>query len=164
MKRLIYLCATLLLLTACSEKESVFYTARYGVERVEIAITLTSTSEEYDELREQITANALSDAPVEAGGYYLLDFSRFDGGELYIYRTAGDEPLVGTFDKTPAATEMTFNYNEMTQQVETASYSDENNIRYTVLKTDLTEYYRTMLQPEIIQSVARMEYTDYLYY
>lgn len=164
MKRLIYLCATLLLLTACSEKEEVFYTARYGVERVEISIGLTSESEEYDNLRAQITANALSEAPVEAGGYYLLDFSRFDGGELYIFRTTGDEPLVGTFTKTPAASEMTFHYDDRSQVVTTESYTDEQQMRYTVLCTDLTEYYRTMMQSEVIQSVVRYEYTDYLYY
>ncbi|MDO4758784.1 MAG: lipoprotein [Rikenellaceae bacterium] len=164
MKRLLFTLTTLLILTACSEKEDVFYTARYGVERVEIGIGLTSETDEYDDLRAQITANALSEAPVEAGGCYRLDFSRFDGGELYIYPTAEAEPLVGTFTKSPAATEITFHYDERETLVTTAPYIAENGIQYTVLKTDLTEYYRTMMQTEIIQSVVRLEYTNYLYY
>ena len=107
MKRLFFSCLCAVCCLACSEAEDVFYSTTYPVTEVKVTVTLNDAVAS-DLTTEQITEEALAQIPVVAGGSYRLDYSRFDGGELYVTPSEGAETLVGTFDKMPAASQMTF--------------------------------------------------------
>lgn len=162
MKRLLYIALSALLMTACTEDEGeVFYTAHYPIVRLDAAITLSAADAAFEE---QIRTAVLADAPVKEGGSYQLDFNRFDGGLLFVRPTADESPIAGTFDKQPAAKEMTFSFGEQSYLVRSSSYTDETALLpMTLLTVDVTEQYRTLFESESILEVLRLEYTSYPY-
>ena len=116
MKQLKYGTACLLLLAAaCGDDSDAFYTAVYPVVRVEAEITLpdpepgptdptdptdptnptdptepeTKAGEnETDPVVERIREEIEAAAPVKAGGSYVLEFTKYNGGRLRIRQTA----------------------------------------------------------------------------
>lgn len=162
MKRLWLIALSALLFVACGEQEGeVFYSASYPIVRLDAQITLSA---EDDAFEEQIRAAVVEEAPVQVGGSYLLDFNRFDGGLLFVRPTADSSPIAGSFDKQPAAKEMTFSYEEQSYLVRCTSYTDEGSLLpMTLLTIDVTEQYRALFESEQILEVLRQEYTAYPY-
>ena len=127
MKQLKYGTACLLLLAAaCGDDSDAFYTAVYPVVRVEAEITLpapepgptdptdptnptdptepeTKAGEnETDPVVERIREEIEAAAPVKAGGSYVLEFTKYNGGRLRIRQTAEADRVRGVFFKDPA--------------------------------------------------------------
>ena len=167
MRKLLYI-AAVLLLVACSKKEDVFYSTTYPITKVEVQSTLpngldTSLTAQIEEAK----ADAEATVPVAAGGSYQLDFSRYDGGELYVISADGAEVLIGEFDKVPASRELTFRYGEQNYLAKLTSYTpeEEEALRCVLFEIDLTEYYKVIyptLAP-INFKLVRKEYTSHLY-
>ncbi|MBR5464618.1 MAG: hypothetical protein IKU77_02340 [Alistipes sp.] len=157
MNRLWILFTALFLSTACSNKEGeVFYSAHYPVTEVDVRITLAATDVA---LEEEIRTRVLNEAPVTAGGCYRLDFNRFDGGLLYTQHHEGAEFVVSSFDKVPAAGELTFHFGEKSYIVTNGSYINEEGIECATFWVDLTEEFH--LENESIQTVRRIEFTSH---
>ena len=166
MRKLLYI-VTALLLGACSKKEDVFYSTTYPVTKVEIQTSIPDGTEaSLAALIEEAAADAEATAPVSAGGAYQLDFSRYNGGELYITPTAGAEALIGEFDKVPASYELTFRYGEQNYLARLTPYTpEEEALRCVLFEINLTEYYK-VLYPALASAnfkVVRKEYTSHLY-
>lgn len=119
MKQLKYGTACLLLLAAaaCGDDSDAYYTAVYPVVRVEAEITLptpepdptdptqpeTKAGEnETDPVAERIKAEIEAAAPVKAGGSYVLEFTKYNGGRLWIRQAAEADRVRGVFFKDPA--------------------------------------------------------------
>lgn len=159
MKRLLILLIAALAFTACSEQEGeVFYTALYPIVQLEVEVTLSAANEEAEAA---IRSRVETDSPMLTTGSFRLDFNRFDGGVLYITREAGDATLTGSFTKQPAAREMTFTVEEQSYTVTETAYINESGLECLRFSTDLTDYYREVLQDETITSVVRYLYTSH---
>ena len=162
MKRLFFSCLCAVCCWACSESEDVFYSTTYPVTEVKVTVTLNDAVAS-DLTTEQITEEALVLIPVVAGGSYRLDYSRFDGGELYVTPSEGAETLVGTFDKVPAASQMTFHYGDWSYSVRTGSYTSTDGWLCVSLNSDLTAYFQEKYGEAAPKQVIRHEYTTHLF-
>lgn len=156
---------TALAMVACSKSEEVFYSTTYEITNVEVLVLYNSESEDYDpSLMEQIEAEVEAAAPVKAGGSYRLDFDRFDGGQLFVRRTAESEEEVGSFTKQPAARDITMEYADTSYVVTTQRYTtDEDTTPRTLFEVDLTDHYRRTTKNLALTRVLRNEYTSHLY-
>lgn len=166
MRKLLYI-ATALLVVACTKKEDVFYSTTYPVTQVEIQASIPDNIDaELVTLIEAAKADAEATAPVGAGGSYQLDFSRYNGGELYVTPAADAEVLIGEFDKVPASNELTFRYGEQNYLAKLTHYIPEGEaLRCVLFEIDLTAYYK-VLYPSLASTnfkLARKEYTSHLY-
>ncbi len=166
MKKVLYTLFALLGITACSEKESVFYSTTYTVTDLAINTPETQSAEaDYVALVDQIKGEALAAAPVGVTGSYRLDFSRYDGGELYVQTHAEAEPIVGEFDKVPASNELSFRYGEEVYTAKVSPYTTEEGMRCVVFEIDLTDYYKA-LYPALEGTpfrLVRKEFTSHIY-
>ena len=163
MKNLFYIATAMLMLGACSEKEDVYYSTTYSVTKVEIQTSIPEgTDASLVALIEEAAADAEATAPIS----YQLDFSRYNGGELYVTPAADAEVLVGEFDKVPASKELTFRYGEYEYLAKLASYTpEESALRCVLFEIDLTAYYKA-LYPTLADTnfkLVRKEYTSHLY-
>ena len=166
MRKLLYI-ATALLVVACTKKEDVFYSTTYPVTQVEIQTSIPDNIDaSLATLIDEAKADAETTAPVVAGGSYQLDFSRYNGGELYVTPAADAEVLIGEFDKVPASNELTFRYGEQKYLAKLTHYIPEGEaLRCVLFEIDLTAYYK-VLYPSLASTnfkLARKEYTSHLY-
>lgn len=164
-----HLLCTLLALcgcAACSEKTEVFYTADYPVRSLTVAVE--QQEEGTAPTAAQLAALESSvrfDAPVQEGGSYRTEFDRYDGGILRVLPAEGEEPVVGTFTKQPAAQRMTFEFGEERYTVYTASYTDGEPLPqgvtgYTEFRVDVTERYADHLPAAcLVTKIYRIERT-----
>lgn len=168
-----------LLLAACSESE-VFYTAVYPVVRVEAAVTVPSTEPEpepepeptpesradegetTDPVVEEIKAEIVASAQVQAGGGYTLNFSKYNGGRARIDTGTEAGTVIGAFFKTPGTSEILIYCPEPeTEYTFTLStYQDTDGRTKTVLVTDLTEQYQALYPDAGITKAERRSYTS----
>ncbi len=164
MKRLLTLLTATLLVTACSRQEDVFYSTTYAVTEVKARHTLPDTSDsELTQLVEQLIEEVVATAPVTAGGAYRLDFSRFDGGELYVTPRADAEVVTGEFDKVPASSKLTFRYSDEEYPAKVTSYTTEEGMRHVCFEVDVTDRYAERLPEGSSVRLIRQEYTSHLY-
>ena len=167
MRKLLYI-ATALLVVACTKKEDVFYSTTSPVTQVEIQTSIPDNIDaSLATLIDEAKADAETTAPVVAGGSYRLDFSRYNGGELYVTPAADAAVLIGEFDKVPASNELTFRYGEQNYLAKLTPYTpeEEGAVRCVLFEIDLTEYYK-VLYPSLASTnfkLARKEYTSHLY-
>ena len=75
--------------------------------------TTDGTEEPVDPLVAQIQAEVLAEAPVQAGGSYALDFTRYNRGPLTVDTAAEAGTVPGAFFKEPGATEIRFLFLEL---------------------------------------------------
>lgn len=111
---------------------------------------------------EEIRNAVLAAAPVQAGGFYVLDYSEYNGGLLRVKSSAEGETLSGTFVKMPGSSEITFTYGEGMEYTATlSSYTTSEGARCARFTVDLTESYRTLYPDAGIESVVRYENTSH---
>lgn len=111
---------------------------------------------------EEIRNAVLAAAPVQAGGFYVLDYSEYNGGLLRVKSSAEGETLSGTFVKMPGSSEITFTYGEGVEYTATlSSYTTAEGARCARFTVDLTESYRTLYPDAGIESVVRYENTSH---
>ena len=182
MKQLKYGTACLLLLAAaaCGDDSDAYYTAVYPVVRVEAEITLptpepdptdptdptqpeTKAGEnETDPVAERIKAEIEAAAPVKAGGSYVLEFTKYNGGRLWVRQAAEADRVRGVFFKDPGATDILVYCPEpaMEYTCTVAAYNDEDGSSKTLLTVDLTEEYKALYPEAGITRAVRREYTS----
>ena len=175
MKQLKYGTACLLLLAAaCGDDSDAFYTAVYPVVRVEAEITLpapepgptapeTKAGEnETDPVVERIREEIEAAAPVKAGGSYVLEFTKYNGGRLRIRQTAEADRVRGVFFKDPGATDILVYCPEpaMKYTCVVSAYKAEDGTSKTLLTVDLTEEYQALYPEAGITKAVRREYTS----
>ena len=178
MKQLKYGTACLLLLAAaCGDDSDAFYTAVYPVVRVEAEITLpdpepgpTNPTEpetkagenETDPVVERIREEIEAAAPVKAGGSYVLEFTKYNGGRLRIRQTAEADRVRGVFFKDPGATDILVYCPEpaMKYTCAVSAYKAEDGTSKTLLTVDLTEEYQALYPEAGITKAVRREYTS----
>lgn len=177
MKRFTFLLlsVTLAALAACDDSD-VYYSTVYPVVRVEAEVTRSVTppapGEEdegegegeptEDPALDLIRQEVLAAAPVSAGGRYVLDFVRFDGGRLTVYPAEGAEPVAGTFAKTPGQTDLTFEYGGMEAYTcKVSTYTADDGAVCAVLSIDLTAHYQALYPDAPVAKVLRREYTTH---
>lgn len=190
MKQLKYGTACLLLLAAaCGDDFDAFYTAVYPVVRVEAEITLpdpepgptdptdptdptnptdptepeTKAGEnETDPVVERIREEIEAAAPVKAGGSYVLEFTKHNGGRLRIRQTAEADRVRGVFFKDPGATDILVYCPEpaMKYTCAVSAYKAEDGTSKTLLTVDLTEEYQALYPEAGITKAVRREYTS----
>lgn len=171
MKKLkhLVLLSTLAALAACGDDSDVYYSTAYPVVRVEADVTLTTPAPAQEEqeqpedpVAETIRQDVMANAPVAAGGCYLLDFVTFDGGRLTVYPSQGAEAEGGTFSKTPGQTDLTFEYGGMEAYTcKVSTYLTDEGTVCALLSTDLTAHYQTLYPDAPISKVQRREYTTH---
>lgn len=98
-----------------------------------------------ERIREEIEAAA----PVKAGGSYVLEFTKYNGGRLRIRQTAEADRVRGVFFKDPGATDILVYCPEpaMKYTCVVSAYKAEDGTSKTLLTVDLTEEYQA-LYPE----------------
>lgn len=156
-----------MVLTACDDSD-VYYTTAYPVVRVEAEATLTSQTppaEEGEEtpenpLKAQIEAEVVAAAPVAAGGRYVLDFVKYNGGRLTVYPAEGAGLVAGTFLKTPGQTDLQFLFGDNDYTCAMTAYSSDAGER-ALLTVNLTEHYQALYPDAGITRVVRREYTTH---
>ncbi len=158
----------ILLCTACSKKEEVFYSTTYPITQIEVRCTLEGADEGDDaatpSLRDQLIDAVLTTAPVQAGGSYRIDFNRYDGGKLTVRPTEGASRIEGSFTKVPAASEMTFTYGEQHYKVRKIGYNDDEGVLRISFEVDLTEEYKAQYGIENSNfKLIRVEKSAHLY-
>lgn len=159
-----YMAAGLLLLitTACDNGE-VFYSAQYPIVRVGAAITLATTTPEGEEepaIVATIRDEVIASAPVTAGGGYMLDFIKHNGGTIDV-RTTADGPMVqGAFVKIPGVNEIRFIYGQMDYTCTLQTYTDTDGVSKAVLTEDFTAYYKALYPSANLSQVQRQSYTS----
>lgn len=174
MKRFAFLLLTVFLaaLAACDDSD-VYYSTVYPVVRVEAEVTQSVTQPApgedegegepaEDPALDLIRQEVLAAAPVPAGGRYILDFVRFDGGRLTVYPAEGAEPVAGTFSKTPGQTDLTFEYGGMEAYTcKVSTYTADDGAVCALLSVDLTAHYRELYPDAPVAKVLRREYTTH---
>ena len=189
MKRLIaylFLTAALLAAGGCGDDSEVFYSIAYPVVRIEAEVTLPEpeepstgedsgsegtdgtvdsgttdgTEEPVDPLVAQIQAEVLAEAPVQAGGSYALDFTRYNRGPLTVDTAAEAGTVPGAFFKEPGATEIRFLFLELDYTAALSSYTDTDGVRKVLLTVDLTEEFQKRYPESDLTKVVRREYTS----
>ena len=164
MRKALSLLCGLWLLVACSKKEEVYYSTTYPVTNVEVLVLYDTDSEYADEaLMQQIEAEVMQATPVHSGGSYRLDFDRFDGGTLYVKRTAEASDEVGLFHKQPASREIKMEYADTNYVVTMQRYTSDQGEPMTLFEVDLTDYYFRTTKNLALMRVLRNEYTSHIY-
>lgn len=122
--------------------------------------TTDGTEEPIDPLVAQIQAEVLAEAPVQAGGSYALDFTRYNRGPLTVDTAAAAGTVPGAFFKEPGATEIRFLFLELDYTAALSSYTDTDGVRKVLLTVDLTEEFQKRYPETDITKVVRREYTS----
>lgn len=122
--------------------------------------TTDGTEEPIDPLVAQIQAEVLAEAPVQAGGSYALDFTRYNRGPLTVDTAAEAGTVPGAFFKEPGATEIRFLFLELDYTAALSSYTDTDGVRKVLLTVDLTEEFQKRYPETDITKVVRREYTS----
>ena len=122
--------------------------------------TTDGTEEPVDPLVAQIQAEVLAEAPVQAGGSYALDFTRYNRGPLTVDTAAEAGTVPGAFFKEPGATEIRFLFLELDYTAALSSYTDTDGVRRVLLTVDLTKEFQKRYPETDITKVVRREYTS----
>ena len=122
--------------------------------------TTDGTEEPVDPLVAQIQAEVLAEAPVQAGGSYVLDFTRYNRGPLTVDTAAEAGTVPGAFFKEPGATEIRFLFLELDYTAALSSYTDTDGVRRVLLTVDLTKEFQKRYPETDITKVVRREYTS----
>lgn len=122
--------------------------------------TTDGTEEPVDPLVAQIQAEVLAEAPVQAGGSYALDFTRYNRGPLTVDTAAEAGTVPGAFFKEPGATEIRFLFLELDYTAALSSYTDTDGVRKVLLTVDLTKEFQKRYPETDITKVVRREYTS----
>ena len=122
--------------------------------------TTDGTEEPVDPLVAQIQAEVLAEAPVQAGGSYALDFTRYNRGPLTVDTAAAAGTVPGAFFKEPGATEIRFLFLELDYTAALSSYTDTDGVRKVLLTVDLTEEFQKRYPESDLTKVVRREYTS----
>ena len=122
--------------------------------------TTDGTEEPIDPLVAQIQAEVLAEAPVQAGGSYALDFTRYNRGPLTVDTAAEAGTVPGAFFKEPGATEIRFLFLELDYTAALSSYTDTDGVRKVLLTVDLTKEFQKRYPETDITKVVRREYTS----
>ena len=122
--------------------------------------TTDGTEEPIDPLVAQIQAEVLAEAPVQAGGSYALDFTRYNRGPLTVDTAAEAGTVPGAFFKEPGATEIRFLFLELDYTAALSSYTDTDGVRRVLLTVDLTEEFQKRYPESDLTKVVRREYTS----
>lgn len=122
--------------------------------------TTDGTEEPVDPLVAQIQAEVLAEAPVQAGGSYALDFTRYNRGPLTVDTAAEAGTVPGAFFKEPGATEIRFLFLELDYTAALSSYTDTDGVRRVLLTVDLTKEFQKRYPETDITKVVRCEYTS----
>lgn len=160
----------------CGDDSEVFYSISYPVVRIEVDATLLTpdpeepsegtetTSDDSEEpvnpLAAQIQAEATAEAPVQVGGRYLLEFTRYNRGPLTLETATQAGNLAGVFFKEPGTSEITLLFLEKTLLYDLTAYTDTDGVRKVLLKTDLTEEFKARYPDAGVIGVTRTEYTS----
>ena len=99
---------------------------------------------------------------MKAGGSYVLEFTKYNGGRLRIRQTAEADRVRGVFFKDPGATDILVYCPEpaMEYTCTVAAYNDEDGSSKTLLTVDLTEEYKALYPEAGITRAVRREYTS----
>ena len=122
--------------------------------------TTDGTEEPVDPLVAQIQAEVLAEAPVQAGGSYALDFTRYNRGPLTVDTAAEAGTVPGAFFKEPGATEIRFLFLELDYTAALSSYTDTDGVRKVLLTVDLTKEFQKRYPESDLTKVVRREYTS----
>lgn len=122
--------------------------------------TTDGTEEPIDPLVAQIQAEVLAEAPVQAGGSYALDFTRYNRGPLTVDTAAEAGTVPGAFFKEPGATEIRFLFLELDYTAALSSYTDTDGVRRVLLTVDLTKEFQKRYPETDLTKVVRREYTS----
>lgn len=122
--------------------------------------TTDGTEEPIDPLVAQIQAEVLAEAPVQAGGSYALDFTRYNRGPLTVDTAAEAGTVPGAFFKEPGATEIRFLFLELDYTAALSSYTDTDGVRKVLLTVDLTKEFQKRYPESDLTKVVRREYTS----
>lgn len=125
--------------------------------------TEDSTTEEpepIDPLIAQIQAEVAAEAPVQPGGGYTLDFTRYNRGPLTVDTATENGTVDGVFFKEPGATQINLFFLGQTYACTISSYTDTDGRNKVLLRVDLTELYQERYPTADIQQVQRLEYTS----
>ena len=146
------------LAVACNQSD-VFYSTSYDIVKAEIRVSKQAPATPEDPDAWETSYIQVSELP--AGGSYRLDYTRYDGGMLYV-RTSADGPdYEGAFVRTPGSSRITFIYNGESHTYELSTYSADDGTRCTLLTADLTAEYRTLYPEEGIVLAELNEYTTH---
>lgn len=118
------------------------------------------TEEPVDPLVAQIEAEVLAEAPVQAGGRYVLDFTRYNRGPLTVDTASEAGTVQGAFFKEPGASEINLFFLEDTYACTLSSYRDTDGVSKVLLTIDLTALYQQRYPSAGLTKVVRMEYTS----
>lgn len=116
--------------------------------------------ETVDPLVAQIQAEVLAEAPVQVGGCYVLDFTRYNRGPLTVDTASGEGSVEGAFFKEPGATEINLFFLENSYACTLSSYRDTDGIYKVLLTVDLTARYQERYPTAGLTRVVRQEYTS----
>ena len=122
--------------------------------------TTDGTEEPVEPLVAQIQAEVLAEAPVQAGGSYALDFTRYNRGPLTVDTAAEAGTVPGAFFKEPGATEIRFLFLELDYTAALSSYTDTDGVRRVLLTVDLTKEFQKRYPESDLTKVVRREYTS----
>ena len=111
-------------------------------------------------LQAEIEADVIASAPVQAGGRYTLDFTRYNRGPLTVETATDQGTVTGAFIKTPGATSFTCYFLEEIYDCTISAYTDSDGVRKVLLTVDLTALYQEHYPTAGVTSVLRKEYTS----
>ena len=103
----------------------------------------------------------LAEAPVQAGGGYVLEFLYHNSGWLYITPAPDAAPITGSFNKEPDKPDQLRFFYEDADYTYAVSYYSEEGKSLTLLTVDLTAKYQALYPTAGITKVARLEYTTH---
>ena len=118
------------------------------------------TEEPVDPLVAQIQAEVLAEAPVQVGGRYVLDFTRYNRGPLTVDTASEAGTVQGAFFKEPGASEINLFFLEDNYACTISSYRDTDGKYKVLLTVDLTEIYQQRYPSAGLTKVVRQEYTS----
>lgn len=118
------------------------------------------TEEPVDPLVAQIQAEVLAEAPVQVGGRYVLDFTRYNRGPLTVDTASEAGTVQGAFFKEPGATEINLFFLEDNYACTISSYRDTDGKYKVLLTVDLTDIYQQRYPSAGLTKVVRQEYTS----
>lgn len=146
----------------CADDSEVFYTVEYPVTKVLAVVSISGdipTESELPSIPELGAELSATFDPVAAGGFYRLDYSRYNGGTLTIVQEAGAAPIVGTFVKEPGAMELQLNYGEESRSCKIEPYTGDDGRQYVLLVIDYTAEFQQRYPDG--QYISRMVYEEY---
>lgn len=118
------------------------------------------TEEPVNPLVAQIEAEVAAEAPVQPGGRYTLDFTRYNRGPLTVETNTEAGTVAGAFIKEPGTTEFTCYFLDEIYLCAISSYADTDGLSKVLLSVDLTELFQERYPDAGIESVRRLEYTS----